>query len=302
MTRTASSTSPASPTTSTRSPSSERTPARNERVVVDQDDRGRPHRSLLAPAAQVHLGALARRASRSPPCRRARAMRADDGVGDAAAGPAAPRRGRSPRPCRARTPRAARRRPRRRRRRASAPACCAALTTASRAAATSASSRSSTGASPTTTSSTARRGAPRPRARAPRARCGRSAPAAALALVQPRAQLALLAAGQRAPRRRVVGVALDQGERLQHRVVQVGRHRGALVGADAAAALLGQLAADPPGPRRDHEADAGHGDEDGERHRPQLAGVDAGGEQRRDPAADQHQAAEHARRGPGDRS
>ena len=61
--------------------------------------------------------------------------------------------------------------------------------------------------------------------------------------VQPLAQLGLLPAGQRDRAPRVVGRALDEGESLQHRVVQVGRHRLAFVEADALAPLGGDSCA-----------------------------------------------------------
>ena len=50
---------------------------------------------------------------------------------------------------------------------------------------------------------------------------------------QPRAQLALLAAGERGDLARIARALLDEGERLQDRVVQVGGDLGALLGADA---------------------------------------------------------------------
>src|SRR4051812_37924444 len=54
---------------------------------------------------------------------------------------------------------------------------------------------------------------------------------------QPRAQLALLAAGERRHRARVVGALLDERERLEHRVVQVRGDLGALLRADPLSAL-----------------------------------------------------------------
>ena len=66
---------------------------------------------------------------------------------------------------------------------------------------------------------------------------------AALVVVEPGPQLALLAAGQAARLLGLVGVPLDEGEGLQHRVVQVGGHVGALLAADALAPLVAELRA-----------------------------------------------------------
>ena len=99
----------------------------------------------------------------------------------------------------------------------------------------------------------ARGAAPRPpprRARAPPPRCPR--PSRLGRLEQPVAQLALLAARQAGHLARVVGALLDQRERLQDRVVQVGGQLGALLLADARGALGGQAAreAHDPGPEQ----------------------------------------------------
>ena len=109
----------------------------------------------------------------------------------------------------------------------------------------------------------------------------------ALRPVQPRAQLALLHAGQRRHPRRVLR-ALDERERLQHRVVQVRRDVLPLLRADALPALLGQLPREPHDPRPDDERQAG------ERHRgrdddgPDRAARDVRGQERRRPAGHQH--------------
>ena len=77
--------------------------------------------------------------------------------------------------------------------------------------------------------------------------------------VEPGPQLALLPAGQADDLRRGVG-PLDQGQGVQHRVVQVGGHLGAGLGADAAAALLGQLGGQPGRPGAEDQAEPDHGD------------------------------------------
>ena len=81
---------------------------------------------------------------------------------------------------------------------------------------------------------------------------------------QPGAQLALLAAGERRHRARVVGALLDERQRLEHRVVQVGGHLGALLGADALAALGGQRAREAQDPRGEDDRQHGRDDQDGE--------------------------------------
>ena len=84
-----------------------------------------------------------------------------------------------------------------------------------------------------------------------------------LVAVQPGPQVALLPPGQRGDGRGVVGVLLQQRERLQHRVVQVGRDVGALLRADALAALGGQVAEQLADPRAEDEGDADQGDAGG---------------------------------------
>ena len=99
-------------------------------------------------------------------------------------------------------------------------------------------------------------------------------PGAALAdhlrVVEPGAQLPLLAAGQPVDRLLVVGVPLDQRQGLQHRVVQVRGHGGALLGPDAGGALLGPGVEQPAPDRGGHEDDA---DEDDQRGREPVARV-----------------------------
>ncbi len=71
-----------------------------------------------------------------------------------------------------------------------------------------------------------------------------------LVAVQPATQLALLPAGQLLDGLGVVGLALDQGEGLQHGVVQMRRHVGPGVGPDALRAGLVQGGPGTVEPRR----------------------------------------------------
>ena len=75
------------------------------------------------------------------------------------------------------------------------------------------------------------------------------------ALEEPRPQLALLAAGQARHVLGVIGRTLDESERLQHRVVHVGRHLRPLLGQGPGLAFRHQVAhqADPPGPEDHHD-------------------------------------------------
>ena len=105
---------------------------------------------------------------------------------------------------------------------------------------------------------------------------------------QPRAQLALLAAGQRGHLARVVGALLHERERLQHRVVEVRGHLGALLRADALRALGGQRAHEPERPRREddpeHDGHHEHGEDDVARGGQRVVGGeedDAGGDHQR---------------------
>ena len=86
---------------------------------------------------------------------------------------------------------------------------------------------------------------------------------------EPGAQLALLAAGEAGHGARVVGALLHEGERLQHRVVEMGGDVGPLLGADALAALLGEVAAEPQPERREDERQR---DEDHDHREDDVAG------------------------------
>ena len=68
-----------------------------------------------------------------------------------------------------------------------------------------------------------------------------------------RPQVALLRPGQAGDGGGVAGVLLDQGEGLQHGVVEVGGHVGALLGAHPLLALGGQVGGEPEDPRPDHD-------------------------------------------------
>lgn len=78
------------------------------------------------------------------------------------------------------------------------------------------------------------------------------------ATVQPGAQVALLGPGEHLGTRRILG-PLDQGERLEHRVVQPGGHGHPFLGADALRALTLRLGARPGDARSEEQDDArGH--------------------------------------------
>ena len=63
----------------------------------------------------------------------------------------------------------------------------------------------------------------------------------------------------------ILGAALDERQRLQHRVVQVGGHRGPLLGADALAPLVAELLAHPGQPRAEHQRRARQGEDGADR-------------------------------------
>ena len=85
-----------------------------------------------------------------------------------------------------------------------------------------------------------------------------------LAGVQPGAQVALLGAGEPRHRGSVAGVLLDQGQRLQHRVVQVRREVGALLGAHALGSLGGEVGGQAVDPRPDDDGQSGDAEHAGE--------------------------------------
>ncbi len=82
---------------------------------------------------------------------------------------------------------------------------------------------------------------------------------------EPRSQLALLAPRQLRDVGRVVGAALDEGQRLQHRVVQVRGQLGPLLGADPLRALGREAAGEPPPQRSEDQAEADYHHECGQR-------------------------------------
>ena len=112
-------------------------------------------------------------------------------------------------------------------------------------------------------------------------------------VLEPGAQLALLAPGQRRDRARVLGLALDQRQRLQHRVVEVRGDLGALLRADARGALGGQAADEAPPERSEDERDGGDHDEHGQREIAE-AGQDAVRVQEQQRGADDQRDAEAA--------
>ncbi len=106
---------------------------------------------------------------------------------------------------------------------------------------------------------------------------------AGVLVVEVAAQLALLRAGEARDGRGVAGLPLDQGQGLQHRVVQVGGDVGALGGADAGGLLEAQVAPEPQDPRRRQDGDADEGGEHGSGDLPQLGEVGALHEQADEP-------------------
>ena len=145
------------------------------------------------------------------------------------------------------------------------PACLAALVTASRVARRPAAAARRGAVAHADHLDGRRRGRPRPRR--PHAQgAGHRALVGRVAGVQPGPQVALLGAGQPRHGRAVAGVLLDQRERLQHRVVQVGGHVGTLLGAHPLGPLRGQVGGqpvDPTDPRRSrarHPQQRRHGD------------------------------------------
>ena len=143
------------------------------------------------------------------------------------------------------------------------PAYFAALTSASRAASRSAARCSSIGQSPTTTTSIAMPCASSTSAAAALERGGQVLVRVGAPPVEPAAQLALLRPGQPGHLARVVDVALDEGQRVQHRVVHVRRDLGALLLADPRVALRRQLARHLQPPRAAHQGQPGDHDEGG---------------------------------------
>src|SRR6266849_2873591 len=71
--------------------------------------------------------------------------------------------------------------------------------------------------------------------------------------IEPGAQLALLPPCERRHTACIGGIALDERERLQHRVVDARGEVGSLLRADARGVLRVPLADEPPRPRREHE-------------------------------------------------
>ena len=98
-------------------------------------------------------------------------------------------------------------------------------------------------------------------------------------VVEVAAQLSLLGPGEPCDGRGVAGLALDEGEGLEHRVVQVGGDVGALGGADAGRLLEAQVAPQPQDPRRRQDGHADERGEDGARDLPQLGEFRAAHEQ-----------------------
>ena len=71
--------------------------------------------------------------------------------------------------------------------------------------------------------------------------------------VEPGAQLALLPSRERGHAARIARLALDECERLQHRIVDASRHLGTFLRADPARSLGVPLGGEPPGPGPEDE-------------------------------------------------
>ena len=89
----------------------------------------------------------------------------------------------------------------------------------------------------------------------------------------------LLGPGKPRHGRRVGGTPLDQGQGLQHRVVQVRRDVGTLSGADAGRLLVSEIAPEAEDPRCGEDGNADEGGEDRADHLPDLAHVGLADEQ-----------------------
>ena len=220
--------------------SSALTPARNSWWSSTTTIRSRRRRRVIRPPlygrSERHFGALTGASTRSSRGRR-RSPSARSSRRGSRAARRPRRRGRSPGPRRGRTPRrcAAAISAEHEHRRAGA--CRAALRSASRAAATSASPWRRAARSPIAVSSIVISCSSSTLATASRSAAA-SVSETQLGLARhPRPQRVLLAARQPRDRRRIVGLALDERERLQHRVVQVRREPLALLLAGASPAL-----------------------------------------------------------------
>jgi histone deacetylase complex regulatory component SIN3 len=82
-----------------------------------------------------------------------------------------------------------------------------------------------------------------------------------------------------------VGALLDQGQGLEHRVVQVRGHVGPLLGPDPLLALGAEVGGQPEHPRADDQGQTGHPEQAGDQRHPSLAeraAVDTDHHQRHD--------------------
>ena len=106
-------------------------------------------------------------------------------------------------------------------------------------------------------------------------------------------QLALLAAGQPQHLAGLVGLALDQRERLQHGVVQVRGDLRALGLDDALAALLAEVAHQLEPPRHRDHRDADQRGDHGEQGELDLPELQVAEQEHGDPGRDEHRACHH---------
>ena len=108
-------------------------------------------------------------------------------------------------------------------------------------------------------------------------------------LEQPLAQVALLRPREAGDGGGVVGVLLDQREGLQHRVVQVRGHVGALLGAHALGPLRAEVVDEPQRPWADDDGEAEQPEQARDQHRHRegrLAGGDGEDDESRDDQAE----------------
>ena len=97
-------------------------------------------------------------------------------------------------------------------------------------------------------------------------------------LVQPAAQFPFLGPGKGHHPSRVIG-ALHQGERLEHRIVEMGGHLGSFLLTDPLGPLPPEIASQSHQPRTKHQGDPGGGDQRRQHDRAQPGdGVDPPGE------------------------
>ena len=107
------------------------------------------------------------------------------------------------------------------------------------------------------------------------------------AVEQPGAQLALLGPGQLHDLLRIACPPLDQGQRLEHRVVHARGHIGPFLGPDPGLALVDQVPRDAQPPRAERGGDAADQQQDADKRPQQLDALRVPAEQRRQAESEQ---------------